>query len=39
MVSWALNEVRKDVAPGMDDVVMGMMVMEKLFEICMGYTI
>ena len=28
-VSWALNEVRKDVAPGMDDVVMGMMVTER----------
>ena len=33
VVSWAMNEVRKDAAPGMDDVVMDMMVTERLFEV------
>ena len=32
-VQWALNEVKKDAAPGLDGVVMNMMQTERLFEI------
>ena len=32
-VQWALNEVRKDAAPGLDGVVMNMMLTERLFEV------
>ena len=32
-VLWALNEVKKDAAPGLDGVVMDMMLTERLFEV------
>ena len=32
-VQWALNEVKKDTAPGLDGVVMDMMLTERLFEV------
>ena len=35
-VQWALNEVKKDAAPGLDGVVMNMMQTEKLFEMNTG---
>ena len=32
-VQWVLNEVKKDAAPGLDGVVMNMMLTERLFEV------